>query len=167
MLCSFHEEVSHPQCTSRPRYWPVIRPGCFCVSSRSARNLGARYRDAAVAASSFIVTHIVVATAPLLIVRAATKRRNRSAPSAPTSSRQQHHCSLSTPRRSAGIVLRLRRRGAPSHLMGVLINRHPRGNPRGANFEQTYLGRVVVTRAKTSSKCSLGALVLPLTSTHF
>jgi len=32
--------------------------------------------------------------------------------------------------------------------MGVLIKRDPRGNPRGANFEQPYLGRVVVTRAK-------------------
>ena len=45
--------------------------------SWSARNLGARNRDAAVAASSFIVTHIVVATAQFLIVRAATKRRYR------------------------------------------------------------------------------------------
>ena len=32
--------------------------------------------------------------------------------------------------------------------MGVLIKRDPIGNPRGANFEQPYLGRVVVTRAK-------------------
>ena len=39
--------------------------------------MGARNRDAAVAASSFIVTHIVVATAQFLIVRAATKRRYR------------------------------------------------------------------------------------------
>jgi hypothetical protein len=39
--------------------------------------LGAPNRDAAVAASSFIVTHIVVATAQFLIVRAATKRRYR------------------------------------------------------------------------------------------
>ena len=39
--------------------------------------MGARNRDAAVAASSFIVTHIAVATAQLLIVCAATKRRYR------------------------------------------------------------------------------------------
>ena len=39
--------------------------------------MGAPNRDAAVAASSFIVTHIVVATAQFLIVRAATKRRYR------------------------------------------------------------------------------------------
>ena len=44
---------------------------------RHAHNLGARNRDAAVAASSFIVTHIVVATAQFPIVRAATKRRYR------------------------------------------------------------------------------------------
>ena len=39
--------------------------------------MGAPNRDAAVAASSFIVTHIVVATTQFLIVRAATKRRYR------------------------------------------------------------------------------------------
>ena len=39
--------------------------------------MGAPNRDAAVAASSFIVAQIAVATAPLPIVRAATKRRYR------------------------------------------------------------------------------------------
>ena len=58
---------------------PWYRSTCSCVEPNSwgARNLGARNRDAAVAASSFIVTHIVVATAQFLIVRAATKRRYR------------------------------------------------------------------------------------------
>ena len=38
-----------------------------------------------------------------------------------------------------------------SPVMGVLIKRDPRGNSRGSNFEQPYLGRVVVTRARAKN----------------
>ena len=66
--------------------------------------MGARNRDAAVAASSFIVTHIVVATAKLLIVRAATKRRYRRC--CPLLWR----CGLLPPRRCAAAVVTMRYR---------------------------------------------------------
>ena len=93
-----------PKRTSHYTCWCERGTNSCTWNSRSARNLGARNRDAAVAASSFIVTRIVVATAPLTIVCAATKRHHNVSAALRTSPR---------PRRALRGIVQCLRRSAP------------------------------------------------------